>query len=446
MNSGQHSKIENANQVETTSRLKSLLKLVQTKLGSVENFLEKDFQKIQQNSQQKTLPLILNCIKKVRVSSQMFVNYCLLSRNRNKEIHSQIMSSTEQECTEFLKNSNHTMFNLSTFKDDLDYNRVVLFPYGGGKSNRKSDQHKIVSNILRNNPSIDTYYEPFLGGFGSVYNSLPLLIKHGIKNIHLSDINPSLINVFRQVQKKHKQVQKHLSNISLNYYREYGKLYPENREESKELFTKLHDEFTNLEKQKKMNPRRSALFLYLIHNCQGGMLSFDMKTKTTKFSFSFDRNKRQKISLLINKVEIFHHILNSTNITFRVRKYETVIQKMKNEKNSLILFDSPYIEYSEEEKTTIKDCSYNYGLGSFNHKQLLNKIKNSDFHFVYYNNHHPLIENFSKKYTFEYMRKDVTYQNGSSPSKSVEIIMYSTIKESSYQPINNTNFFSFKIS
>lgn len=319
----------------------------------------------------------------------------------------------------------------------------------GGKSNRKSDQHKIVSKILKNNPSIDTYYEPFLGGFGSVYNSLPLLIKHGIKNIYVSDINHSLINVFRQVQKKYKQVQKHLSNISLNYYREYGKFYPENRDESKKLFTKLHQEFTDLEKKKKMNPRRSALFLYLIHNSQGGMLSFDMKTKTTKFNFSYDGNKQQKISLLINKVEVFHHILNSTNISFRVRKYETVVQKMKNEKNSLVLFDSPYIEYSEEEQTTIKDCSYNYGLGSFNHKKLLNKIKNSDFHFVYYNNHNPLIENFSKKYTFEYMRKNVTYQNGTTPSKSVEIIMYSSDTEKqkvNYVVQNNDNFYYQKIS
>lgn len=132
MNSGQHSKNEIVNQVETKNRLQSLLKLVQIRLKHSENFIKKGFQKIQNNSQEKTLQLVIDCVDKVRVSSQMFVNYCLLSRNRDESIHSIISSSTKQERSEFLKNTNHTMFNLSIFQDDLDYNRVVLFPYGGG--------------------------------------------------------------------------------------------------------------------------------------------------------------------------------------------------------------------------------------------------------------------------------------------------------------------------
>ena len=137
----------------------------------------------------------------------------------------------------------------------------------------------------------ESYSEPFLGGFGSVYNSLPLLIENGIEDIQLSDKNPSLINAYKQVQKNPKQVQRHLASFELNYYRTHNKFYPTTKEEGKELFEKLHKEFTHLETKKRMNPKRAALFLYLIHNTQGGMLSFNMDTQTNRFTFCYCQNK-----------------------------------------------------------------------------------------------------------------------------------------------------------
>jgi site-specific DNA-adenine methylase len=323
----------------------------------------------------------------------------------------------------------------------------AFLPYGGGKQKHKGIQQSILTSMLLKNPKqFKLYYEPFVGGFGSVYNSLPLLIKNGIKDIYLSDLNPSLINAYKQVQKNPKQVQRHLASFELNYYRAHNKFYPTTKEEGKELFEKLHKEFTHLETKKRMNPKRAALFLYLIHNTQGGMLSFNMDNQTNKFTFCYCQNKLKQIPLIINKVEIYNKIFNLGNIKFSIKKYETVLNKIKNDSTALVLFDPPYVNY--EEISTSKDftnCSYNYGINDFNHRELLNKIKDSKYSFIYYNNHNPHLENFAKDENYNYVKKDVIYKNGTVGKKCVEILMFKDRVGKEIRTVNFTNFRQIEI-
>ena len=196
----------------------------------------------------------------------------------------------------------------------------------------------------------------------------------------MSDINPSLVNTYRQVQKNPKQVQRHLASIELNYFKTYGKLYPTTKDESKELFEKVHNEFRELEIKKRLNPKRAALFLYLIHNTQGGMLSFNMNNESNTFTFCYCQNKLKQIPLIINKVEIYNKIFNLGNIKFSIKKYETVLNKIKNDSTALVLFDPPYVNY--EEVSSSKDftnCSYNYGINDFNHRELFDCLKHFAF-------------------------------------------------------------------
>lgn len=427
---------------------KSLLKVVSDECCLEKEVINKNFRIIQNNFVEKTDSIIKNNIRKVRTSQWMYVNQSLVKYSRNSKLHNQLNTLSEDKIFKFLKNKDNEICNTESFFDDSDTKKFVLIPYGGGKQNHKSTQQKILSDFFQTNTnSFKSYYENFLGGFGSVYNSLPVLIENGIKDLYLSDINPSLINTFKQVQKNPKQVQRHLSSIDLEYLKNFGKLHPTSKEEGRFWFKRIYDEFKILEEKKLMNPRRASLFLYLMHNVQGGMLNFNIKTKLNSFTFCFSDKKVKQVPLIINKVEIFNKIFNLINIKFSVSKYETVLKKINKDKTALVLFDPPYVNYEEE--STSKDflsCSYNYGINNFNHRGLLNKIKNGKYSFIYYNNHNPHLENFSKVEKFNYLKKNVLYKNGAEATKSVEILMFKNRnKQFNFNLVNTSNYMPIKI-
>ena len=425
--------------------------LPQVQITEQKEIMLEDFRKVQNKSKEFILNVLKKHIKKTHISSWIYRILSLVRYSKDYSLHETIKNlnnlSDKSYLYNFLRNKSKEIINTSSFSDDTDTKRFAYTPYGGGKQKHKGIQQSILTSMLLKNPKqFKSYYEPFVGGFGSVYNSLPLLIKNGIKDIYLSDLNPSLINSYKQVQKNPKQVQRHLASFELNYYRTHNKFYPTTKEEGKELFEKLHKEFTHLETKKRMNPKRAALFLYLIHNTQGGMLSFNMDNQTNKFTFCYCQNKLKQIPLIINKVEIYNKIFNLGNIKFSIKKYETVLNKIKNDSTALVLLDPPYVNY--EEISTSKDftnCSYNYGINDFNHRKLLNKIKDSKYSFIYYNNHNPHLENFAKDENYNYVKKDVIYKNGTVGKKCVEILMFKDRVEKEIKTVNFSNFKQIEI-
>ncbi|MFK2822530.1 hypothetical protein ACH5BK_06060 [Arcobacter sp. YIC-80] len=414
--------------------------------NSNKRVLKKGFKKLQLKTVERSCLILRKNIDRKTISLQMYVNQSLIQYSRDEDLFLDIQQMTDEEYEQFLKNKDNNIVNVESFKDDGDTSRFVFIIYSGGKSNHKTMQQEELIKILTNNPNITKYFEPFLGGFGSVYNSLSVLLKYGVKDIFLSDTNNSLVNCYRQVQRNPKIVQKWLASIDIEYFRLYGKYYPDTKDESKEWFEEIHRRFTELEKSKKMNPKRAAYFMYLNSNTQGGMLNFNMKTKLNKMHHSFCSKKVKRVPLLINKVEIFHKIFNMGNIKFSVCRYETVLKKVNNDTNSLVLLDPPYVKY-EEEKTSdnILSCSYNYGINNFNHRQLLTKMKNSQCHFMYYNNHNPYIEEFSQKHSYKYIKKDVIYRNGKEGKKSVEIFMVKDNSKVTSNIVNNVDFFKEEV-
>ena len=171
-----------------------------------------------------------------------------------------------------------------------------------------------------------------------------------------------------------------------------------------------------------------------------------MDNQTNKFTFCYCQNKLKHIPLIINKVEIYNKIFNLGNIKFSIKKYETVLNKIKNDSTALVLFDPPYVNY--EEISTSKDflsCKYNYGINDFNHRELLNKIKDSKYSFIYYNNHNPHLENFAKDENYNYVKKDVIYKNGTVGKKCAEILMFKDRVGKEIKTVNFTNFKQIEI-
>lgn len=425
-----------------TSLLQVVKKIINYTTG---NLLTKGFRIFQTKIVEETSPLIEENLHKPHISQHMYINQSLLKYSKDEDLLNEILAMDKNQKRKYFKKKNNNIINFDSFSDDSDTKRFAFIPYAGGKQKHKLKQQSLVASMLLANPQIDSYYEMFAGGFGSVYNSLPILLEYGIKNIFLSDINKSLINMYRQIQKNPKQVQRHLASIDLEYFQFFGKYYPETKEEGKEFFEYLHCEFSKLENLNRMNPKRAAYFMYLLSNTQGGMLNYDMEKKTNKLTYSFDLPKLKKVPLLINKVEIFHQILNVANIKFSIKKYETVHNKIKNHTNALVLHDSPYAEFTDIKKKIMKNCKYNYGIDDFKQEPLLLKIKNSKYPVIYYNNHNPVIEDFSQQNNFDYLKMDVVYTNGKEDTKSVEILMSSDRTDKSQTPFNSVGYLPSQI-
>jgi len=138
----------------------------------------------------------------------------------------------------------------------------------------------------------------------------------------------------------------------------------------------------------------------------------------------------------MNKVQIFNQILNITNMTFKTRKYQNVLKGINN-RNTLVLLDPPYME-----------SKHMYGNDSFNHKELLDYVKKSKYHFVFFNNHNEVLENFSSENNFKYFTKQGTYTNSQKQIVSNECVMYSQMEYRKNNPtkigLSNKVRFNYK--
>ena len=387
-----------------TSLLQTIKKKEEYVSGSI---ITTGIKAIRKVATDRTTEIIKENIDRKLISKNMYINQALLNYSKDQDIFDSIEKMDKTELTSYLKDRNLHLYNYDSFADNSNTKKLVLFPYAGGKQGvNKQSMQSLIGNAFKNK-KYTKFIDAFAGGLGATYNVLPILLKNKIEEIVVNDINKSIINVYRLVQNKPKQVQRQLASISLEYYKEYGKFSPETREEARAQHNELEVEFKELEIQKKMSPRRAALFLYLMHKSTGGMLDYDMETKTCFFETSY---KIINIDLLINKVQLFHKILTSAKFTFKSVKYQTIFKAYKKDIKSLLLIDSPYIKYSETIEST-KSCTFTYGI-DFNHIELLNKIKNLKCNWWYYNNHNPLIYNFALKNRFSYSKNNRTYSNG----------------------------------
>ena len=397
----------------------SLLTMVKAKNNSFCKIIDKNIRAIRKLATDRTTNIIEKNIDRNLLSINMYVNQALIKYSKNPDVFDAIEKISDIELTKYLKNANLNILNFDSFSDDSDSKKFVLFPYAGGKQGvNKTNMQALTKNAF-NHKKYTKFVDAFAGAFGATYNILPVILEQDIKEVLVNDINISIINTYRQVQRNPNQVMKHLASISIDNYKEFNQFQPETREEARRLHVKLEAEFKKLELQKNINPRRAALFMFLIHKSTGGMLDYDMKTKTCFFETSY---KVIDIDRLINKVKLFHVILNSVKMTFKSVPYQTLFKTYKNDKDTLILIDPPYIEYQEENETT-KGCSFTYGI-DFDQQKLLGKVENLACDFIYYNNHNPLIENFANKNGFDYMKNSRIFNNNSEGrKKSVEIRM-----------------------
>jgi len=295
-----------------------------------------------------------------------------------------------------------------------------LFNWIGGKSWLKEELYLQSKKIITEDTN--RYIEPFAGGLGSF-----LAIYPNIKNIEeiiINDINPLIIETYKQIKNNPKNIINRLKNIESDFHKtipnEAYKLHKtKDKEELKPLlknaesfFKEKREEFNNL-KTKKINEKTISIFLFLTEHAFNGVYRENSKGGYNS-PFNWD-NKKNNIERKEKTIIEHHNFFNSINIIFENMDVFELIKKYPTQK-TFIYLDPPYLnEDSGENKYSKEHFTKELQV------KLLNEILKYE-HFLYSNHNTETIINFLNKNNIEYIkiaRKNIISSSKESRKKDI---------------------------
>lgn len=261
-------------------------------------------------------------------------------------------------------------------------NTGPLFKYIGGKSWLKDELNNSIEKVLKYNPNIDTYIEPFAGGLGAFLGVSETLLKNNIKKVILNDVNMKLIQFYKNVNENSEK----LIQTYMEVENEYAKTIPEifftyDKKKEKDLikeslkdaynyYNSVRTSFNN----ENDSIKNSAYLLFLQTHCFNGIYRENSKGGyNTPFNWDARVISEDKIREKINNVL---NVFNKFEIEFLTGSYCQIDYSL----NALYYLDPPYIN----EDNIIENAYHKDGFGIIQQEDLINKIKDTIF---IYSNH-----------------------------------------------------------
>jgi len=200
----------------------------------------------------------------------------------------------------------------------------------------------------------ENYIEPFLGSGVVMINVLNNIDNLHYKNIYVNDINSNIIDFYKQLKSKPKNLIESLLRLSEIYNNK-------STEEKEKMYYEIREKFNNSESDK------SVYFYFLM---KVGFNGVYRENKLGKFNVPFGRKEKfivqednlLKISKLIKKVKFY-------NLSYE--KFFDVLLKKKVLSNSFMYCDPPYIP----DDKLVSQKQELYTSGNFNHYDFVEKLK-----------------------------------------------------------------------
>lgn len=293
----------------------------------------------------------------------------------------------------------------------LEYQKPFL-KWVGGKT-------QILSKIIDKIPNeINNYHELFLGG-GSVLLAVLSLQKQNkikIKNkIYAYDINPDLINVYKNIQNNKDELYDKLYSYVSEYDKiviEKGNKKPQTIEDAKTSKESYYYWLRNKYNNEQNTVERSALFMIINKTCFRGM----HRVGPNGFNIPYGNYKTFKI---LSKDELYNISELIKNVIFRVSDFSSSIKEAQ--KGDFLYLDPPYVP--ENDKSFV-----GYNLDGFNeetHKNLFKEIKKlQDIKFTLSNSCVDLVLETFKDYNCEKIIARRAINSKNPGSKTKEVIIY----------------------
>jgi DNA adenine methylase len=178
------------------------------------------------------------------------------------------------------------------------------------------DKTRLLKRIIPLVPNFDgVFFEPFIGG-GAVLLSLKP------KNAVISDINPDIINMWKQIKRNYKQLSILLTSYKVN----------------KKTWDKMNSDFPNI---KKTSTKRASYFMHLISYVYMGIYLLDKEGKfKNDFIIGTNRTSDKYNTKMLKNIENISHYLNRNNIKIKQGSYEKILDNVN--KDDFVYLDPPY--------------------------------------------------------------------------------------------------------
>jgi len=311
--------------------------------------------------------------------------------------------------------------------DNITYLKPIL-KWVGGKT-------QIIDDIIESFPDkMDNYHELFTGG-GSVLiallqnvNEKKIIVKN---KIYAYDINETLINIYKNIQKKPDEVIKNIKKLineynSIPYIKKDTKskqkrkstITPENIEEAKKsqesYYYWIRSVFNKMTPQEKNDSNGSAHFIFLNKTCFRGVYregpnGFNVPYGNYKSPEIINEDHVNKISELIKNVE------------FIKSDFEDSFKNIN--KHDFIYADPPYVPESATSFVGYTSCGFNLD----KHKKLFDELCKKH-NFVMSNSDTDLVKKSfadKKKYSIEIISCKRSINSKKPGSKTNEVIIKS---------------------
>ncbi|WP_279050070.1 DNA adenine methylase [Cedecea davisae] len=226
-------------------------------------------------------------------------------------------------------------------------NSIVKWPGGKGR---------VIPDLLQHLPKGDCLVEPFVGGASVFLNT-------DYRRYVLGDINPDLINLYRQVTSWPDEV--------INAGRRMFQVFctPDGYIDVRDSFNA--DRLDSMEAiglysdgpdEKRIN--RAAEFLFLNRHCYGGMVRYNRRGG---FNVPYDKDKQSKPQFFPEaSIRLFAEKANDTKAIFLCCPYQNTLKVMTGG-DTTIYCDPPYVPTS---KTANFTQYYSEPFGEKEHRQL----------------------------------------------------------------------------
>lgn len=214
-----------------------------------------------------------------------------------------------------------------------------IIPWMGGK-------RKMIKYILPEIPEFNgVYYEPFVGA-GAVFLSLQP------KKAVISDINPDIVNMWKQIKNNPEKLTKSLTSHKIN----------------KEHWNKCNKKFPNI---RQYTVKRASYFCFLLAYGFGGLYKLRpdgsfKNTFITKKMIGETPFKQQ-----IKNIKNISKYMNSNCIKIKLQDYEKVINKCK--KGDMFYLDPPYVSNAKQTKLMYGKNNFDHNLLCKNYKKISSK-------------------------------------------------------------------------
>ena len=289
-----------------------------------------------------------------------------------------------------------------------------LFSYTGSKAKYKTNFDNLHAQVKIK--KVDTYIEAFGGSLASMFHNLEHLETN---KIVINDINPRLINLYKQIQANPQEVIEIFELLEDTFQshipkRLKGKGLIKDKKVRNKYLAHLRDfynsarDFYNTSDFTTSQNAGTLLFL-LQHNFNG---VYNEAKKTGFYNISFNWNmKKINVESIVKNLMNLHKFFTDKEVVIECLDTSSLIEKYAENNDTMIYLDPPYVDskvgYSSKQTTNYNSVEA--------HLALLQSCEELDY-IMYSNNFNETI-NAKLQYSVEFSRTNGIAQNKQKKSK-----------------------------